>query len=73
MVDRKPWEKEFSGVATYSNDANDYYYSWVEIDTEEGDTLEDLFDEFLNVNLGNDQEVVIKARKGALFIYLKEK
>ena len=66
-MDRKPWTKTIQGTITEETDANDYYYHWIQFETEDVDitSLEDLFEA---ANL-NEEHVTIKIRKHALFIY----
>ena len=63
---RKPWEKTLKGKISENNDANDYYYSWIELETEDGD-LEYLVKRYIGASF-NAKDVIIKVRDGAIFI-----
>ncbi len=67
-MNRELWTFNEKGTASEGNDANDYYYSWVDVDVK-GMDIEDLFKEFLGVDLG-ETKIRVKARKGAIFIVL---
>ena len=73
---RLPWEKEYQAKMEYSNDANDFYYEWVDLEVEDNndeiETIQDLFEKYFDVGIHNEPKVVIKARKNSIFIYLKE-
>ena len=66
------WEERKEGVASYENDANDYYHEWVEIWTSEDENLVDLFKEWLDIGIDScERPVIIRCRKGAILIECK--
>lgn len=68
-MNKKLWTFNEKGIATQDNDANDFYYSWIELSAG-GKNIEELFSEFLGVDF-HDTRVRVKARKGAIFIVLE--
>ena len=64
-MNRKNWEFETKDTAYYDNDANDFYYEWVDL---RNNNLVELFDKWLKVDVNSDQKVKIKCGKGLLFI-----
>jgi len=62
---REKWQQEWDDKIVYENDANDFYYEWIDF-TETN--LTDLFEQWFGVGIGRDIPVRIKVRKGSLFI-----
>jgi hypothetical protein len=60
----KEWDKIIKDVMSENNDANDYYYSWVELGE---NSLEDILIEALDLSF-EDTPVLVKIRKGGVYI-----
>lgn len=70
-MSRENWEKVLEGSVKLDNDANDYYISWANIYTDEGD-FEELCEKYLNADY-DAKPIIVKVRAGAIFIILKGK
>jgi len=68
-MNTKKWEKEYIDTAYRDNDANDYYYEWVDFQNHK---LVGLFQEWLGTNT-KDIRVKIKCGKGIILIERIEK
>lgn len=68
-MNKKLWEFNETGEASADNDANDYYYSWVNLEAG-GKDIKELFEEFLGVGYATTK-IRVKARKGAIFIVVE--
>jgi len=67
-MNRDKWTFNQKGTLEENNDANDYYYSWIEANIgEDNHGLEWLFSEFLGVGF-DKTNIRVKAREGAIFI-----
>lgn len=72
-MNRKNWDEKLKGTICEENDANDFYFNWVEFKSKDNKySFMDLFEKFMNLSL-NDQEVVVKGGKGILFFELVNK
>jgi hypothetical protein len=65
-MNRKNWDKTITGLIKKDNDANDYYFEWIEFESDTHN-LTDLFEEFLGAGICKDVKVVVKGGKGILF------
>ena len=65
-MNRNNWEKEFEGEMYLENDANDFYFEWVQLDSEEGN-LNQICYKWLALNQ-KPKKFKIKVFNGALFI-----
>ena len=59
------WEKVWEDEIDYDNDANDYYVEWYDLKKE---SLTKLFEKYFK----EGDKVIVKVKKGALFIALKK-
>lgn len=67
-MNKKLWEFNETGIASIECDANDFFYSWASLQTENMN-LEELFEEFLKID-SSEVKIRVKAREGAIFIVL---
>lgn len=63
-MNKENWEWEADDVACYENDANDFYYEWVDL---KENNLVGLFSKWLGVSISHNVKIKIKAGKGILF------
>ncbi len=68
-MNKKLWEFNEIGEASVDNDANDYYYSWVNMEAGDKD-IKELFEQFLSIGY-DATKIRVKARKGAIFIVVE--
>jgi len=65
-MNKKNWNNIIEGKVVYENDANDYYFQWVEFEHKEYSML-GLFEKVFNIGCGKDVKVKVKFGKGILF------
>ena len=66
------WDNEFDATLEYDNNGNDFYYEWTNLNCEDYNSLESLFDDVFGVDISNSPvKVRIKTKKDhSVFITL---
>ena len=62
------WTFNEKGDISIDSDANDYYYSWVNLSVGNFNSFKELVEEFLDVSYYDPKKIRVKARNGAIFI-----
>lgn len=62
------WDEEFDATIQYANSGNDYYYEWVDLESENCNSIASLFEDELGLGFSK-MKVRVKIQKGkAIFI-----
>ena len=69
-MNKDNWELSFDGEVCLANDANDYFYEWIELQSDEG-TLKDILEKYLGIKY-QEKTIGIKVMEGAVFFYVKD-